>query len=453
MATTTNSVKQPNYIRPFIFMVILMALIGFITGLNQQFQEPLKQTFLEEAGQAKNTFSTLLIFVFFLAYFIIGPVAARYLNKQGYKSTLLRGILYVAGAMLVFEASVLLYDYIANSQWIGLNHIAIFQAKLPLSYFIFLVGSFMCGSGLTFLQASVNPYIVVSTVPGTTGVTRQNIAGVGNSIMTTFTPFFVANVIFNGRKAEELSVDAMVIPFVVLFALVVLLYIGVRQVKLPHLEGTTSKQTEQSLRKTVLRYRHLVLGTVAIGVYVGCEVCVGANMVNAWGDAFRSVHPNASGSELSSVYATAAMWCTFYWGAMLLGRFLSSFLAKVSARNQLAFTTIIAAILVIVSMSTNALRILIGVGLMHSVMWGAIYALALEGLGKYTALGSGILLMGLIGGAILPLLQSILADLISSWNYTWLLVIAGELYMLYYALWGSKVIQPAGLNSLNTEIL
>lgn len=422
-------------------MVILMALIGFVTGMNQQFQVPLKNTFLEEAGNAKNTLSNLLNFVFFSAYLVMGPFAARFLNRKGYKSSLLVGILSVAVAMLIFEASVLLYQFAEGSSWQAINHLSLFSIKIPLSFFVFLLGSFLSGAGLTYLQTSVNPYLVVCSVPGTSGVTRQNIGGVGNSLMTTFTPFFVAYVIFGGKEVASLSVEAMIVPFIMLFFALLLLYFGVAKVKLPHLEGTTDQSNER-LSDTVLRYRHLVLGTIALGIYVGCEVCIGANIVTAWEDTFRKANPLAPEALLKSEYATAALWSTLYWGAMLVGRFFSSFLSKVSAQRQLAVTTSVAIVAIVASMITHDLRILVVVGLMHSVMWGAIFSLALEGLGKYTVAGSGVLLTGLVGGAILPLLQGIWADVSGTWQYSWLLVVAGELFMLYYALHGHKVIPP-----------
>lgn len=435
----TNASKTPvqntkNFTAPFIFMVILMALIGFITGMNQQFQEPLKNLYLHDAEQAKNTLSTLLVFFFFLAYFVMGPMASKYLNKNGYKRTLLFGILVVALSMLFFEASALIFSWAGGEAATdGLNKMHIMGITLPLSYFIFLIGSFVAGTGLTFLQSSVNPYLVVCTVPHTTGVTRQNIGGVGNSIMTTFTPMFVSVVIFHGIAADKLKIEQTFVPFLVLFVLLILLYFAVAAIKLPHLEGTTDA-TNTNIKHTVLRYRHLVLGTVAIGVYVGCEVCVGANMVTAWTQQYGP-----------DTYKTATLWSTFYWGAMLVGRFFSSFLSKVSAQKQLTIATIIAALFLLVSMITRKLEFLALVGLAHSVMWGAIFALALEGLGKYTALASGVLLMGLIGGAILPFFHGLLADYLGGWHYTWILVIAGELYMLYYALIGHKVIEPKNI--------
>ncbi|WP_424038694.1 MFS transporter [Porphyromonas endodontalis] len=416
------SEKAPTHLRPFIFMVILMALIGFITSLNQQFQAPLKETFLAESGALKNAFATFITFSFFLSYLLMGPVSARYLQRCGYKKTLLKGIVVVAFSLIVFELSALSF------QWIGegsLNHITIGSIQLPLGYFLFLIGSFVSGTGLTYLQSSVNPYVVVCKVPHTTGVTRQNIAGTGNSLMTTLVPLFVGLVIFGGKEGSELEVSAIFLPMAILILFVGLLYFGVRTTNLPELPNTTEAKGEH-LEHSVFSFRHLTLGVIGIFMYVGCEVCVGSNIVLY------------AQQDLGISYEMAVKWASLYWFSMLVGRFFSSFLSMIKAHIQLAVSTFCAGLLVVLAILLKMPWLLIGVGLFHSLMWGAIFSLSLEGLGKYTARATGVLLMGVVGGAILPFTQGLLADLFHSWTWTWLLIIAGEVYMLYYALWGYK---------------
>ena len=416
------SEKAPTHLRPFIFMVILMALIGFITSLNQQFQAPLKETFLAESGALKNAFATFITFSFFLSYLLMGPVSARYLQRYGYKKTLLKGIVIVAFSLIVFELSALSF------QWIGegaLNHIVIGKIQLPLGYFLFLIGSFVSGTGLTYLQSSVNPYVVVCSVPHTTGVTRQNIAGTGNSLMTTLVPLFVGLVIFGGKEGSELEVSAIFLPMAILILFVGLLYFGVRTTNLPELPNTTEAKGEH-LEHSVFSFRHLTLGVIGIFMYVGCEVCVGSNIVLY------------AQQDLGISYEMAVKWASLYWFSMLVGRFFSSFLSMIKAHIQLAVGTFCAGLLVVLAILLKTPWLLIGVGLFHSLMWGAIFSLSLEGLGKYTARATGVLLMGVVGGAILPFTQGLLADLLHSWTWTWILVIAGEVYMLYYALWGYK---------------
>lgn len=416
------SEKAPTHLRPFIFMVILMALIGFITSLNQQFQAPLKETFLAESGALKNAFATFITFSFFLSYLLMGPVSARYLQRYGYKKTLLKGIVIVAFSLIVFELSALSF------QWIGegaLNHIVIGKIQLPLGYFLFLIGSFVSGTGLTYLQSSVNPYVVVCNVPHTTGVTRQNIAGTGNSLMTTLVPLFVGLVIFGGKEGSELEVSAIFLPMAILILFVGLLYFGVRTTNLPELPNTTEAKGEH-LEHSVFSFRHLTLGVIGIFMYVGCEVCVGSNIVLY------------AQQDLGISYEMSVKWASLYWFSMLVGRFFSSFLSMIKAHIQLAVGTFCAGLLVVLAILLKTPWLLIGVGLFHSLMWGAIFSLSLEGLGKYTARATGVLLMGVVGGAILPFTQGLLADLLHSWTWTWILVIAGEVYMLYYALWGYK---------------
>ncbi len=416
------SEKAPTHLRPFIFMVILMALIGFITSLNQQFQAPLKETFLAESGALKNAFATFITFSFFLSYLLMGPVSARYLQRCGYKKTLLKGIVVVAFSLVIFELSALSF------QWIGegsLNHITIGSIQLPLGYFLFLIGSFVSGTGLTYLQSSVNPYVVVCNVPHTTGVTRQNIAGTGNSLMTTLVPLFVGLVIFGGKEGSELEVSAIFLPMAILILFVGLLYFGVRTTNLPELPNTTEAKGEH-LEHSVFSFRHLTLGVIGIFMYVGCEVCVGSNIVLY------------AQQDLGISYEMAVKWASLYWFSMLVGRFFSSFLSMIKAHIQLAVGTFCAGLLVVLAILLKTPWLLIGVGLFHSLMWGAIFSLSLEGLGKYTARATGVLLMGVVGGAILPFTQGLLADLLHSWTWTWLLIIAGEVYMLYYALWGYK---------------
>lgn len=411
-----------SHLGAFITMVILMALIGFITSINQQFQAPLKDAFLQHAGSLTNTLSTLLTFAFFLAYLTMGPASARFLEKHGYKRCLTQGILIVILALVVFETSALIYVKIPS-----VNNIAFGDSVfLPLSYFIFVVGSFVAGTGLTYLQASVNPYLVVCDVRGTSGVTRQNIGGSGNSIMTTLGPIFIAFMVFGGKSGADISVNSILIPMVVLIAFVLMLYLVVSRLNLPDIAGTKN-ETGVKLEHSVWSFPHLALGVVAIFFYVGVEVCVGGNFTLFATDIFG----------VNS--ADAAFWVSFYWGGMLLGRLVGSVLAKIPAQKQLLVGAIIAFILVLTSMITHNMYALIAVGLFHSVMWGAVFALAIDKLGVYTAKGSGALMMGVVGGAVLPFLQGVLADIIGGWHWTLVLILIGEAYLIYYAISGHKV--------------
>jgi FHS family L-fucose permease-like MFS transporter len=134
-----------------------------------------------------------------------------------------------------------------------------------------------------------------------------------------------------------------------------------------------------------------------------------------------------------------ALLSTLYWGGFLVGRAISSFLTKISARTQLITTTILATILALTSMMTQNLWFLVAIGLLHSSMWSCIYTLSIKGLNKYTSKASGIFISAVFGGAVFTLIQGGLADVLGSWRWTWVLIVICELVMLTYALFGSRI--------------
>ncbi len=425
-----TSTSKQNYLGPFITMVILMSLVGLITNINQQFQSPMQAAFLKGAGDLKNTFATLINFTFFLAYLVMGNLSAKTIDKHGYRGTLSRGLIILLCGFAIFQAAAFMFD--SNPTFFALKE----GVMIPHAYLVFIVGSFVAGTAMTYLQAAINPYLVACDVPGTTGVQRQSIAGAGNSTMTTIGPLIVASLIFQNKPAEEISIDSIFIPFFILMAIVLVLTIVLNKLNLPDIAGSSATKDEV-LPKSVWSFKHLALGVVAIFFYVGVEVAVGAN-INLYAISLKG----ANGETLFTMSA-AAQLASLYWGGMLVGRLCGSFINKISAQTQLLFTSVIATVLVCLTIVTNNPWFLVGVGLFHSIMWPAIFALAIEGLGKYTSKGSGALMMGVFGGAALPFIQGIAADAAGSWTWTWSIVVVAEIYLIYYALKGHKVTQSA----------
>ncbi|MGL5682931.1 MAG: MFS transporter [Marinifilaceae bacterium] len=421
MSTKTATAAPVSYVGPFITMVVLMALVGFLTVLNQQFQAPLQAAFLSEAGDLKNTLTTFITFSFFLAYLVMGTPSAKMVDKIGYRGTLINALLILVGGLALFEVSAYHYDQFGTMVNLG-------GATIPVAYFIFLIGSFVVGTAMTFLQVVVNPYLIACDVTGTSGVQRQTIAGAANSTMTTIAPFFVAFVIFGGRTASDIQIGSLYVPFAVLMILVALLAFGLTRINLPEIAGTSAGK-EEKLEKSVWSFSHLSMGVLAIFFYVGVEVAVGANI---------NLYAMSLGESFAAKAATMA---SLYWGGMLVGRLCGSFISKIPGNVQLIFTSIGATVLVVLSMVTGNPWLLVGVGLFHSVMWCAIFDMAIKGLGRYTSKGSGALMLGVVGGAVLPLVQGIMADAIGNWTWTWSIVVISELYLLFYALVGSKVKQ------------
>lgn len=431
----TNQNKQ-SYFVPFIIMVVLMSLVGLITNLNQQFQGPMQAAYLLKGGELTNTLTVLLTFSFFLAYLVMGPFSTKYIDKNGYKKTLIFGLSILIAAFGLYQLSAYVFETvdlpnfqstIDEARLVGENYKYTGAVEVPVAYYIFLLAAFVAGTALTFLQAVINPYLVACDVKGTTGVQRQTIAGAGNSTMTTIGPLIVAFLIFGGQKGLDISIGSLYIPIAVLMVLVAAIVFVLPRLSLPNIQGTVKEEGEV-LEKSVWSFSHLALGVIAIFMYVGVEVAVGANI-------------NLFASSKGFDAGTAATMASLYWGGMLVGRLCGSFLNKVSANTQLVVTSVGAAVLVAIAMLTGSPWVLVGVGLFHSIMWPAIFALAIDKLGKYTSAGSGALMMGVVGGAILPLVQGVMADAIGDWTWTWAIVVIGEIYLLYYALVGYKVKQ------------
>jgi len=421
--SNTKSQEQENYLGPFITLVFLFFIVGFLTTANGQFQGPLKAAFLSGAGDLKNTFATLISFSWFLAYPLTGGIGSAWVSKFGYKGTLIRALLVmIVGLGIFFMSSWFTVQYPESS-------VQIASATIPMGYFIFLLGSFVVGSAATILQVVINPYLTACNVKGTQPVQRLNIGGSSNSIGTTVAPFFVTGIVFGGLAMSDVKVSQLMIPFVALMVVIGIVTFTLSKLSLPDIKGTKTEKGEK-LEKSVWSFSHLTLGVIAIFFYVGVEVAIGANI-------------NLFAISLGGSFASqAAIMATLYWGGMLVGRLISSSLSKISPQVQLAVTSIMATIFTIAAIALNNPWLLVVVGLFHSVMWGAIFTLSVNKLGKYTSVASGVFMIGVLGGAIIPLLQGGLADAFG-WRWTWFLVILGEAFILYYALSGSKVKQSA----------
>ncbi len=433
--------KNINYVGPFITLVFLFFIVGFLTTANGQFQAPLKSAFLSGVGDLKNTFVTLITFSWFLAYPLTGGIGSRWVTQVGYKKTLIRSLfIMILGLGLFFSSSWYTVSFPESN-------LSIASATVPVGYFIFLLGSFVVGSAATIMQVVINPYLVACSVKGTQAIQRLSIGGASNSIGTTVAPFFVTGIVFGGLAMEEVHVEQLMMPFIALMVILGIVVMILFRISLPDIEGTKAEAGEQ-LEESVWSFSHLKLGVMAIFCYVGVEVCIGNN-INLYAIELEGAGQHFSFFGLDSLtlfginFSIPALMATLYWGGMLIGRSVAGFLSKVSPRTQLTVTTVSALVFVVLAIVTNNPWLLVAVGLFHSIMWGAIFTLSVAKLGKYTSIASGVFMIGVVGGAILPLLQGIFADVLHGWRGTWALVLVGELFMLYYAQIGSRVKKTA----------
>ena len=418
---TTQSNKTASQTGPFITLVFLFFIVGFLTTANAQFQGPLKAAFLEGVGNLKNTFATLITFSWFLAYPLCGGVGSAWINRYGYKGTLIRSLfVMIIGLGLFFLSSWFTVRFPGANLQMGAN-------VIPWGFFIFLLGSFTVGAAATIMQVVINPYLTACYVKGTQAVQRLAIGGSANSIGTTIAPYFVTGIVFGGLAMEDLRISQLMLPFASLMVVMIIIAGVLFKLSMPDI-AETKAATGEKLEKSVWSFRHLSLGVVAIFFYVGVEVCIGAN-INLY--------------AIEQGYLNPALMATLYWGGMLIGRLVGSSLSTVSPRIQLIVTTVCAALLTVLAIATNNPWLLAAVGLFHSIMWGAIFTLSVAQLGKYTSVASGVFMIGVVGGAILPLLQGVIADFAGGWRGSWWMVVAGEIFMLYYALIGSRIHQSA----------
>jgi len=420
MESSGTDIRQSasaNYLTAFVTMVILFFVVGFLTTVNTQFQAPLRQAFLDGMGSLKNTFATLITFSWFLAYPVCGGLGSRWINGSGYRTTHVRGLIMMSGGLILFFISA----------WSAVTWpeaaLRIGELSLPPAFLVFLLGSFTVGGSATVLQVVINPYLSACEVRGTQSVQRLAIGGSANAIGTTVAPYFVSGIVFGGVAVDAVAIDMLMTPFLALACIMTVIGLGLLRVPLPDISGTRTDNTVRPER-SVWSFRHFTLGVIAIFCYVGAEVCIGANITMY---------------AIDLDYISPALVATIYWGGILAGRLVGSTLSTVSPRVQLTVTTIGATTLTIAAIAANSPWVLAAVGLCHSIMWGAIFTLAVKGLGRYTTIASGAFMIGVVGGAVLPLLQGISADMLGAWRGTWWLVVACELFMLYYAVAGSRV--------------
>lgn len=440
--------KKQYTLGPFIVLTLIYFIVGFLTTVNGQFQGPMKVAFLSQTDALRNTLTTMISFFFFLGYLVNSSTAGRWINRHGYKVTLIRALYVMVAGLLFYSLSSW-----ATTRFTSAN-VAIGSDIIPAGYFIFLFGSFLMGSSAAMLQVVINPYVSAYELPGTGAVQRMNIVCGINSVGTTIAPFFVSGVIFAGVAFEAVQPGQLLVPFLLIAAAIFVVTVVTSRMRLPDLSDTRSA-TGDAAGRSVWSFRHLTLGVVAIFFYVGAEVSIGVNVnLHAMQLIESGRHLSFFGLdkiELAGLnLGIPALLATLYWGGMMVGRLIFSCFNNVSPKRLLAFTTIVASVLIVISMVTDNLWVLVSVGLCHSVMWGCVFTLAVAGLKKYTSKASGVFMMGVFGGAVFPVLQGFMADELGSWQWTWTLSLVCELFMLYYAVWGSRVTDAEALRNIHS---
>lgn len=431
---------KKNYALPIAMMFALFFMIAFVTGLQNPMGVIIRNQFV-----LSNLQSQFGNFANFIAYAFMGIPAGLLLQKIGYKKTALTAIaIGFIGVAITF---------ISSQSGTGANN------KNTI-FAIYLTGAFISGFSMCMLNTVVNPMLNTLGGGGNRGNQLIQFGGASNSIGATIVPVLVGYLMGDVSKANlSLAAPALYIAMgIFALAFIVLISMNIPE---PYIA-----KKETSLKNDLFgpfSFRHFVLGSIAIFIYVGIEVGI-PNIANL----FMTNKIEAAGLGIDSTIAGTVVGT--YWFLMLIGRLIGGSVgSKVSSRSMLLFVAAIAIIFVAIAMfsplSTTVkmpvfksdisfgfaevpicIMFLVLCGLCTSVMWGGIFNLAVEGLGKYTSAASGIFMMMVCGGGILPAFQGWIADKTSYIQSYWV-IFAGIIYLIFYALIGSRPSKKVVVNS------
>jgi FHS family L-fucose permease-like MFS transporter len=408
---------NPDYSRPLAIVTTLFFMWGFLTCLNDILVPHLKSIF--ELSYAR---VMLVQFAFFSAYFLFSIPWSRIVNAVGYQRSMVAGLLTMAFGSFLF-----------------------LPAASTASYPLFLTALMILAAGITGLQVAANPYVVVLGRPETAS-SRLDLTQAFNSLGTTIAPKLGGLLLLSAaplaiEQLQQLAPQALhlyrvqqaasvKLPYTVIGVALVLLAVLIGASKLPQI-ATAARRPGEKVDDSIWKHPNLVFGAIGIFAYVGAEVSIGSFLVNYF-----------SLPEIAGLSAkTAAGFVSFYWGGAMIGRFVGAgLLRKINAGYLLGICAIAAATLVTSSMllgGHTAMWTILAVGLFNSVMFPTIFSLGLAELGPLTGNGSGLLNMAIVGGAIVPVIQGAIADQIGI-HHAFFLSVLCYLYILYYALSGSK---------------
>ena len=421
---------------PVITMFFMFAMISFVTNMAAPFGNIWKNQY-EWAGMLGNMMN-------FLAYLIMGIPAGKLMQRIGYKKT----ALWALGVGFVGMA----VQYLSSLVGADVATFAVKGEPVMLNFIIYLLGAFICGFCVCMLNTVVNPMLNLLGGGGNRGNQLIQTGGTLNSLTGTLTPLLVGALI--GTVTARTSMTDVTPLLFIAMGVFALAFVIITIVKIPEprrdriIRGGRDKYSAWS-------FRHLVLGVIAIFFYVGIEVGIPAELN------FYLTDDPLCGAAIGRAVAA------IYWLLMMVGRAVSASISgKVSTRTQLSFVALLAIVLIVVAIIVpSTVRIsmpgysvadgfrmfqvplsalfLVLCGLCTSLMWGGIFNLSVEGLGKYTEQASGIFMMMVVGGGVMPFLQNALASSIGYMGSYWL-VAAMLAYILFYALVGSK--------NVNTDI-
>lgn len=408
--------KKNNYFFSLTIIGILYFVFGFITWLNNQLIP-----FLKTACQLSDTQAYLVTFAFYISYFVMALPSAGILKKTGFAKGMSFGLLVMALGCLIF-----------------------IPAALSRNYVVFLVGLFVQGTGLALLQTAANPYVTILG-PIESATQRMCIMGLFNKIAGIIGIYIFSKALLSNFDAISANINnvtgdnqvvllndlahRIILPYIIMACGLVLIALMVYLAKLPDVNSSNevSKQEKQTNKLPL----YLWLGVLALFFYEGAEVMAIDTLVPY----SKSIGlPDTIYTKIG-MYALAALLLGYISTIVLIPKYLSQ-------RKALIYCSVLSLIFVIIALSSKgvtSLVFLILLSFSNAVMWGAIWALAIDKLGKNTSFASALLIMAIVGGALIPLLYGGLSDLLHSTHIPYILFLPCYLFILYYAVKGYKV--------------
>ena len=404
-STTTGQTYQTGktYILSITIIGILFFIFGFVTWLNG-----ILIPYLQIACELTNFQALFVAFAFYIAYTVMALPSSWVLKKTGFKNGMMVGLLVMAAGTLIF-----------------------IPAASTRIYGVFLLGLFVMGTGLAILQTASNPYITIIG-PRESAARRISIMGICNKIAGGIAPLVLAYFILSDGDAfvetlktlddtaKAIALDELasrvITPYVVMTIVLVLLGLMIRFSPLPEIEEEEEEVVEDGVvaKNNILQFPNLVLGVVALFLYVGVEVVAGDTIIR-YGNSLGIPLEDA---KYFTTFTMISMLVGYVIGILLIPRFIS----QQKALQISALLGVLFSIGVLVSPSTTSVMFVALLGLANALVWPAMWPLALDGLGKFTKTGSALMVMAISGGAILPLVWGKFADISTTQLAYWILI-------------------------------
>ncbi len=391
--------NQKNTNLPLIIIGILFFVFGFVTWVNS-----VLIAFFKKAFDLNNFQSLLVTFAFFISYFVMAIPSSWVIKRTGYKNGMALGLVAMAIGTILFVPA-------AQSE----------------NYQLFLIGLFIIGAGLALLQTASNPYVTILG-PIESAAKRISIMGICNKLAGIISQFIFGGLLLSSAASDAVDLNIVVTPYLIITGVILALVAFVYFSGLPNIEIKEEK-TEFDIstsRSSVFEYPNLVLGLLAFFLYVGVEVMAGDTIINF-------------GLEQGFTEDEAKLFTTYTLYGMLFGYVMGILFIpkKLSQHKALLYSAILGVILSLgatfIPNPTIAVGCVAFLGIANALMWPALWPLAINGLGKYTELGSALIIMMISGGALIPLLYGYLADNYLNIQLAYIIMIPAYLFIYYYA--------------------